>query len=105
MLLTNYHHRADSTTFYTSAENFESLEQIRPGRVVSFSYDTYSRNSIPINPHNFRARYDVSWEDVIQDYALEASLSENELKGTPPSQELKLTSQQNSPKRLFMDLR
>lgn len=46
-------------------------KDIKPkrGDVVTFSYSGFSRSSIPIQPKIFRIREDITWEDVLFNYA------------------------------------
>lgn len=50
----------------------EELE-VDEGDIVSFSFETFSRNSTPVKPFIFRVRIDLSWEDVIKSFADEAA--------------------------------
>jgi hypothetical protein len=46
-------------------------EQPNRGDLVTFSYTSYSRNSLPVNPVVYRVRTDISWEDVLQEHETE----------------------------------
>jgi len=41
------------------------------GDVVTFSYESYSRREVPLNPKIQRVRTDLSWEEVLQNEAQE----------------------------------
>jgi hypothetical protein len=45
------------------------VEGIKEGDVVTFTFDNYSRGVIPVNPSVTRVRTDISWEQVLNDYA------------------------------------
>jgi len=36
------------------------------GDIVSFSYEQYARNMVPVSPKVFRIRTDVTWQDVVR---------------------------------------
>ena len=40
----------------------------KKGDVVTFSFETYSRSTVPVRPKIFRIRTDVNWEDVVRSY-------------------------------------
>lgn len=44
-------------------------EQPIPGDVVTFTYENYSTAAVPVNPELYRIRRDMTWEDVIRNYA------------------------------------
>jgi hypothetical protein len=44
------------------------------GAVVTFSYESHSRRDEVVNPKIFRIREDVSWEEVVENYATERKL-------------------------------
>jgi len=46
-------------------ENIKIETEVRRGDIVSFSFDNFSKSSIPVNPQVYRIRADVTWEDVI----------------------------------------
>jgi hypothetical protein len=37
-----------------------------PGDVVTFSYETFARRDVPVNPTIFRLRSDLSWDDLVE---------------------------------------
>lgn len=39
--------------------------------IVTFSYDSFSQRSVPINPVVFRIRTDLSWEQVVLSHIAE----------------------------------
>ena len=39
------------------------------GDIVSFTYDSFARRDLPINPKIYRVRSDLSWDDVVQSVA------------------------------------
>lgn len=41
------------------------------GDVVTFSFDSYARRDLPVNPKIYRIRTDISWDDVQHNYAKE----------------------------------
>jgi hypothetical protein len=49
-------------------ENNASNAQPRSGDVVTISYDSYTRNAIPINPIISQIRKDVNWENILRDF-------------------------------------
>eukprot|EP00026_Physarum_polycephalum_P002214 Phypoly_transcript_02219.p1 GENE.Phypoly_transcript_02219~~Phypoly_transcript_02219.p1 ORF type:complete len:905 (+),score=113.90 Phypoly_transcript_02219:198-2912(+) len=44
---------------------------VQKGDIVTFSYDSYSQRSVPVNPFIFRIRTDLSWEQVIMSHLTE----------------------------------
>jgi signal peptidase I len=38
------------------------------GDIVTFTYETYSRRDVPVNPKLLRVRKDVSWESIVVDH-------------------------------------
>lgn len=52
------------------------------GEIVTFSYESYARRDLPVNPRIFRIRTDVSWDDVIRNLSNEKKF----LNGTFSSQ-------------------
>lgn len=56
---------ADGVTFEVPAESISLKRWPKRGEIVSFSYDNYSRFSIPIHAKVYRIRKDVSWQDVL----------------------------------------
>jgi hypothetical protein len=41
------------------------------GDIVTFSYETSARRELPVQPEIYRTRTDVSWQDVVLNYAKE----------------------------------
>ena len=39
------------------------------GDIVTLEYESHARREIPVGPKIVRIRTDVSWEDLLQDYA------------------------------------
>lgn len=44
---------------------------VKVGEIVTFTYETSSRRSVPTNPKITRVRSDVSWDDVVINAAKE----------------------------------
>jgi hypothetical protein len=66
---TFYLNRPNGTIFQTSPQRL-ALDHIpRRGDVVTFTCENFSPRSIPVNMEIFRVRNDVSWLDVVRDYA------------------------------------
>lgn len=63
-LLINFF-RPDGNIFSTSPENYSSIQTPHVGDIVSFTYENFTRSSIPIKPKIFRIRKDVNWKDII----------------------------------------
>eukprot|EP00026_Physarum_polycephalum_P001003 Phypoly_transcript_01004.p1 GENE.Phypoly_transcript_01004~~Phypoly_transcript_01004.p1 ORF type:complete len:1224 (-),score=188.92 Phypoly_transcript_01004:75-3746(-) len=42
------------------------------GDIVTFTYDSFSRRALPINPKIFRKRSDVTWEEVVMNHEKDA---------------------------------
>eukprot|EP00026_Physarum_polycephalum_P001288 Phypoly_transcript_01289.p1 GENE.Phypoly_transcript_01289~~Phypoly_transcript_01289.p1 ORF type:complete len:982 (+),score=115.84 Phypoly_transcript_01289:110-3055(+) len=40
----------------------------KKGDVVTFSYDSYTVKSVPLNPRNYRIRTDMTWEEAIHTF-------------------------------------
>ena len=61
-----YTRRSDGLSFTVKvAETANYPQEYKKGDVVTFSYDSFSRNSIPVNPKILRARRDLSWKEVL----------------------------------------
>ena len=45
----------------------------KKGDVVTFSFETYSRNPIPVRPKIFRVRTDVFWEDIVRTHVKDSA--------------------------------
>lgn len=41
---------------------------LQPGDVVTLTYDSYSKNAIPVNPVISHVRKDITWEHVLRDF-------------------------------------
>lgn len=61
--------RPDETLFQVTLEDFVHNTKPKEGDVVTFTYQSYSRYSVPIQPKIYRIREDVAWEDVVRDFA------------------------------------
>lgn len=58
--------RADGTSFIVKvAEGGYHPQEYQKGDVVTFAYDSFSRNSVPVSPRILRARKDLSWKEVL----------------------------------------
>lgn len=44
------------------------------GDIVTFQFDHFSRKSLPVNPAISRLRFDLSWNDVLRDFANSSKL-------------------------------
>jgi hypothetical protein len=44
------------------------------GDIVTFTYDSFSRRALPINPKIFRKRSDVTWEEVLRNHEKDAQV-------------------------------
>ena len=63
-----------------SIECYEGLE-IKKGDVVTFAYDQYSTQTIPLNPSILRVRKDISWEDVMHEHERDNASNADDAKG------------------------
>eukprot|EP00026_Physarum_polycephalum_P001944 Phypoly_transcript_01947.p1 GENE.Phypoly_transcript_01947~~Phypoly_transcript_01947.p1 ORF type:complete len:919 (+),score=98.36 Phypoly_transcript_01947:138-2894(+) len=54
--------------FEVPSENNASSGAPRPGDVVTISYDSYTRNAVPMNPTISQIRKDVNWELILRDF-------------------------------------
>lgn len=43
------------------------VHALKKGDIVTFSCDTYSRHSVPVNPIIFQIRSDMNWRDVLKE--------------------------------------
>ena len=66
-LVTHSLYRPDGITFTALPPPFQPSP--KPGEVVTFTYQNYIRHEIPVDPQIQRIRLDISWEDVLVDYA------------------------------------
>eukprot|EP00026_Physarum_polycephalum_P002346 Phypoly_transcript_02352.p1 GENE.Phypoly_transcript_02352~~Phypoly_transcript_02352.p1 ORF type:complete len:819 (+),score=94.09 Phypoly_transcript_02352:352-2808(+) len=57
--------RPNGSTFLVSAPKNMNLKK---GDVVTFTYENYTRNSVPTNPKILHVRYDLNWGDVVREY-------------------------------------
>lgn len=64
--------------FNVTRDNVETPRDLEKGDVVTFAYDDYSRRSLPVNPKVYRIRDDLSWEEVLENYAAENTGPESE---------------------------
>lgn len=55
-------------------ENEKATVTVKPGDIVSFSYDQYSRRSEPVNPVVFRIRSDMDWNQVLHSHVYDLPL-------------------------------
>lgn len=67
--------RPDGLQFNVAAH--EVAEVPKRGEVVTFTYDSYSPNEIPVNPKLYRTRTDVSWEDVVMEHTRNEPQAQN----------------------------
>lgn len=58
--------RPDGPTFKVGKES--SNVTPREGDIVTFSFESYSRREIPVNPFVSRIRKDISWRDVLREH-------------------------------------
>lgn len=65
--------RPDGTNFDVPPQKVEGT--VERGVVVTFTYDRFSRRSIPLRPRIVRTRPDLSWEDVLSDATKDVSLN------------------------------
>eukprot|EP00026_Physarum_polycephalum_P001348 Phypoly_transcript_01349.p1 GENE.Phypoly_transcript_01349~~Phypoly_transcript_01349.p1 ORF type:complete len:1107 (+),score=164.22 Phypoly_transcript_01349:191-3322(+) len=63
----------DGITFKveTTDFKFDKFNKPKPGDVVTFTYENYSRRAAPIKPKLQRIRGDISWEEVLSEYEME----------------------------------
>lgn len=59
------YNRVDGTRMTVATENIKLGTSPKRGDIVSFSYDNFSKSSIPVNPQIYRIRTDITWEDII----------------------------------------
>lgn len=69
----NISFRADNTILEAPVA-FEG-ERLKKGDVVTFSYKSYSSNSIPVDPKVIRIRKDLEWRDVMRSHAQELTMN------------------------------
>lgn len=55
--------RPDGTRF--RACELENGLKLNKGDIAMFTYDNYSRYSLPVNPKVYRIRTDITWEEII----------------------------------------
>lgn len=63
-------YRANGTIFKVGNENI-LVNKISTGDVVTFAFNGYYKNEIPVGPKIYRIRTDLSWGDVISNYEKE----------------------------------
>lgn len=61
--------RPDSSVFDVDRDEEGLGATVQRGDVVSFSYERYSRHAIPTAPSLFRIRHDLTWQDILHDFA------------------------------------
>jgi hypothetical protein len=54
--------------FDVNYEQYNPDLKFKSGDIVSFSYDNYSRNAVPVNPFVYRIRMDLTWLHVVRNY-------------------------------------
>ena len=59
--------RPNERTF--SVEMTEEIQELQKGDVVTYSFDGYANDGLPLNPAIKRPRIDVTWEDVLQNHS------------------------------------
>lgn len=69
--------------FNVPPENMLLKQQLKPGDIVTFTFDSYSRRAAPVDPKITHKREDISWEDILDDYTNEVSQA-NQLTGRIP---------------------
>lgn len=73
-------HRPRGDVFSVPFQNLQIREEkVQVGDIVSFSYDSFSRRSIPINVKIFRIRKDLEWEQVIESYRKDSTSKLNSI--------------------------
>ncbi len=60
--------RPDGPTFSVTKSNVKLKILPEKGDIVSFSYDNYSRRSLPINPKVYRLRHDMTWDYLVKSH-------------------------------------
>lgn len=87
--------RPDGTVFKALNQQFKAEGEVKPkeGDIVTFTYESYSRRAVPVNPKIYRIRKDTNWEQVVSNF--QKDLVKNGIKG---NLFLPLISLQNSPK-------
>eukprot|EP00026_Physarum_polycephalum_P003660 Phypoly_transcript_03673.p1 GENE.Phypoly_transcript_03673~~Phypoly_transcript_03673.p1 ORF type:complete len:675 (+),score=95.36 Phypoly_transcript_03673:213-2237(+) len=65
-----------------SGEKFEMATDAhyQIGDIVTLEYESHARKDVPVGPKIVRIRTDVSWEDVLRDYARDNSLRKSNTK-------------------------
>ena len=63
-------HRPDGKVFTVPAQDVR-IPMPSVGDVVTFSFDSYARRDLPVNPKIYRIRTDISWDDAQHSYAKE----------------------------------
>ena len=59
--------RPDGTTFVVPFQNLH-IPTPSVGDIVTLSHEVTARRDVPINPHVYRNRFDLSWKDVVHNY-------------------------------------
>ena len=59
--------------FRVPAASVRVATTLTKGDVVSFSYQSFSRKAVPVDPKIVRIRTDLSWKDVVYNYSQETT--------------------------------
>ena len=70
----------DRSTFSMNVHGVPPQE----GDIVTFSFDTFSRKAVPLQPKLERIRKDMSWEDVLRSHFLDSKASEGKFTTQSP---------------------
>jgi hypothetical protein len=68
--LTYYFLRPEGESFKVKLESvlLSPPTPLQIGDVVTFSYDNYTRYSLPVDPKIYRVRPDLDWKDVLRNF-------------------------------------
>eukprot|EP00026_Physarum_polycephalum_P001243 Phypoly_transcript_01244.p1 GENE.Phypoly_transcript_01244~~Phypoly_transcript_01244.p1 ORF type:complete len:1086 (+),score=113.52 Phypoly_transcript_01244:74-3331(+) len=88
----------DGLVFEVGEDQFDPELKPKSGDVVSFSYDNYSRNAVPVNPFVYRIRMDLTWLHVVRNHYENATQSQR-LNDSSNQKVFRATTDVNNDKR------
>jgi hypothetical protein len=95
--------RPTGKSFLVPSYNVELAEPVKPGDIISFNYETYLSNEVPVNPKIYRIRKDVVWEDILDD-ATQTQPQPQELNGIHKNKNKKIKKAKKSIQKLLRSL-
>ena len=61
--------RPEGVSFTTEVpEDFQNEVYPKKGDIISFSFQNFSKNEVPVDPQLYRIREDLTWKDVVQNF-------------------------------------